>query len=132
MKRILTVMLFLAVSVPNFGFAAGLSTKGDVTFHVSGAQEYMWGYMNVRYNADIAGKPYVYAHGYIGSKVYFGGRDSNGEYFVCTVSPDSTMYDDAVDIKNNLKNGGRLIVWKAIEGTECTQVAYANYSQQLD
>jgi len=122
----------LAVSGP--ALAGGASYAGSVSVYTSGNWTYMIGTMNVRYNEKASGSPFVAAAGDIGSNISFFGKSSNNTNFSCYVAPDDPQYDEAVDIKNNLKNGSRLIAYMDTDVifSKCVYVGLGNYSYYLD
>ncbi len=92
----------------------------------------MNGYMNVRWNSTIPGSPYMGASGAAGGPVSFFGRDSENDTFSCIVDPGTSLYEAAVDIKNNLKDGNQLYVTKSSTSNSCTSITLhsLSYAQQ--
>lgn len=122
------------------GLAAACILVSSVTFadgqHYNGyvyisPGNYMQGTMNVRYNTTVAGNPYIGAEGFNGGSIHFLGRDSDNDYFACYVRPGTSLYAEAVAIRNNLHNGGILYVATA-DGNACSNLYLANYSSYLD
>lgn len=124
MNRLFKSALAACMLIPGTTFAAGLHSAGFV-YIVPG--NLMHGSMNVRYNTTIAGSPYIGADGYNGGNINFFGRDSENEYFACYVRPGTSLYQIAVDIRNNLQNGGILYAATA-DGSQCSNLYLANYS----
>lgn len=130
MKKCSFFSALLILILSNTAFAAGYHYSGDVQINPAGT--YMGGFMNVRYNTTAANSPYLWAAGAIGGDVTFFGRDINNRYFACVVQTTSSLYQGAVDIKNNLQNGSYLSVYKATDSNECTYVFIQNGSPYLD
>lgn len=118
------IAILASVALPVTAFAQGYHVAGNV--YVSDTS--LSGAMSVRYNTTVSGSPYLYANGYANSAVSFYGKDSDGETFVCSVPTTSSFYQEAVDIKNSLTNGGYLYVTKAASGSTCTNVYLLNGS----
>ncbi|GLS24322.1 hypothetical protein [Marinibactrum halimedae] len=129
MKKLITAGIAAMVMGAPISHADGLHIPGtvNVTPNVS-----LSGAMNVRYNTTVAGNPYLYANGYAGSAVNFAGLDSDGDSFICTVSPGNPLYAEAVAIKNNLSSTGFLLVRKPENSNECNQVYLLNGSYWQD
>lgn len=124
MNRLFKSILAACVLIPGITFAAGQHNAGYVYIQPG---NYMQGTMNVRYNATVAGSPYIGAEGYAGGTIHFLGRDNDNEYFACYVSPGSSLYQAAVDIRNNLHDGSVLYAATA-DGSQCSNLYLANYS----
>ncbi|AJQ96981.1 hypothetical protein [Gynuella sunshinyii] len=114
---------------------AGLASASGyhVTGYVNASSTSLYGSMNNRYNTSASTTTtYIGAYGSAGSTVTFFGRDGDGDTFSCYVTTSSTLYDAAIDIKNNLTNGGYLSVSKTATSTACTSVYLLNASYFLD
>jgi len=105
---------------------AGLATTGYVYVEPT----YMRGTMNNRYNGIP--NTYIGGYGYANSSVSFYGRDADNDFFSCYVPTTSALYSQAFDIKNNLKNGSYLLVYKSSTTSECTSIFLRNSSDIMD
>ncbi|MEJ2419337.1 MAG: hypothetical protein P8Y45_20915 [Exilibacterium sp.] len=123
MKKSIIAVLLASV-LPVTAFAQGYHVDGNVY----ASDTSLSGAMSVRYNTSVSGSPYIYANGYANSAVSFYGRDSDGDNFVCSVPTTSALYDQAVDIKNSLTNGGYLYVSKPSSSSTCSSVYLLNAS----
>ena len=131
MKKLL-ILLNVLIITPGLAFAAGFSLDGRVEVFESGTRQYMQANMSVRHNTTIGGSPYVLANGYANSSVTFAGRDADNEYFSCYVPVSSTLHTAAVEVKNNMTNGGRLYIYKQKTSSVCENFSLGNYSHYLD
>jgi hypothetical protein len=118
------------------GFAAlGMSGIANAGLHTNGylniTSTSMMGTMNVRYNSSLP-VSYMGGYGYANSSVTFYGRNENNVFFSCYVPTTSALYPQAVDAKNNLKNGSYLYVYKTTSSSECVSVFFRNSSDILD
>lgn len=125
MKR-MKLALFSALLAAAGVVSAGWHVNGSVT----ATSTYLSGSMNVRYNSGSSA--YIYAYGFANSSVTFAGRGDDGTFFSCYVPTTSALYAQAVDIKNNLTNGGYLYASKREGSSECTSAYLLNGSYWLD
>jgi hypothetical protein len=130
MKKILLALLTVAsIGMSGLAYAQGMHVTGTVTTTDTSCS----GAMNNRYNTAVTtSSTYIYANGFANSSVSFTCHDGDGNTFSCYVPTTSALYSAAVDIKNNLTNGGFLYAAKGTTSTECTAVYLLNGSYWLD
>ncbi len=130
MKRaVLGIIALSALGLSGMASAQGLYCTGTV----SATATSLSGSMNNRYNtAATTYSTYIVGYGYANSTVYFAGRDDAGDNFNCYVPTTSALHAAATDIKNNLKNGSYLYVYKSTTSNECTGVYLQNHSCRMD
>lgn len=130
MKKVVYA-LFALISLGLSGMvsAQGLHYTGNVT--VNGTV--MYGSMSNLYNtAATTYTTFIYANGYANSSISFGGRDGEGDSFSCYVPTTSALYSQAVDVRNNMRNGSYINVSKSSTSNECTSVYMLNASMWMD
>ena len=114
--------------------ALGMSSLVSAGQHVAGfvhiEPTYMYGSMNNRYNASAVS--YIGGYGYINATITFYGHDDASTSFSCYVPTTSALYAQAVDVKNNLRNGSYMLVIKSSTSSECTSIFLRNSSDILD
>lgn len=124
-KILLAVCGFVALGAP------GLASAGQhLTGFVHIEPTYMYGSMNNRYNASAVS--YIGGYGYINTTITFYGHDDATTTFSCYVPTTSALYAQAVDVKNNLRNGSYMLVNKSSTSSECTSIFFRNSSDFLD
>ncbi len=123
-KMIFTLFALFVTGMPGYAGASGHVCASWVDVGTN----YMRGTMSIRYNATpTAFTEFVSAYGYVNSVVHFYGRDGAGDTFSCYVPTTSALYAQAMDVKNNLKDGSLLYAAKGATN-ECTAVYIANHS----
>lgn len=133
MKGIKYVLATLASCLSLAALAAppsynGNSTQGFVS--VNASITYMEGRLNVRHN-PVPGheNSYLYTHHYANNIVWFQGFDApSNRYFACYISTTDPMYDQAVDMGNNMQDGSRYLIWKDANSSLCTRIGMSNGS----
>ena len=133
--KIKSLLMFVLLSlVASVSMAAGYHSTGFVyVTNSTTSTSYMYGTMNVRYNtASSTYSEYIYGTHSAGGSVTFSGRDGDGDYFYCYVPSTATLYDQAVDIANNLTNGAYLYVTKTSSSSDCSYVYLNKASYYLD
>jgi len=125
-------LLMASVLGAGTAWSAGYHLSGNVDVFTSGDRQYMQATMNVRYNTTAAGSPYALVNGYANSSITIAGRDSDGTYFSCYVSPASNLYSAALDVKNNLQDGSRLYVYKQTTSSDCENFSLGQYSYFIE
>ena len=128
-------LLFAAalVSIASGPVSAGEYRPGYVT--ISG--DLMHATMNVRYN-NATGNAKVWAHyfppGGVLPRVEFGGQDANGKVYTCFILPSEPIYEGAVDIATNLRNGAVLKVTRLLSESrsKCTNVVLTMDSAHVE
>lgn len=124
-KILLAVCGFVALG------SSGLANAGQhITGYVHIQPTYMYGSMNNRYNASAVS--YIGGYGYINTTITFYGHDDATTTFSCYVPTTSALYAQAVDVKNNLRNGSYMLVNKSSTSSECTSIFFRNSSDFLD
>ena len=125
MKNIIILIALCTVFIPTLAKASGFVSMRNYT-----DRTVMRGTMNIRYDENSSNNKFVFATGSPGSAVTFGG--SNGtQSLACLVSIDNSRYQEAVDAKNNLRNGSLLVISKPQNSNECdTFVVETNSSYQ--
>lgn len=132
MKAIAALIAMVGFAFSGLANAAGMHLSGYVNVINGATSSYMYGQYNVRYNATIAGAPYISADSFAAGSVYFSGANSAGTYFACYVSTSSPFYQAAVEIKNSLGNGSYLFVARVAASNECISVYSKQVSHALD
>ncbi len=125
-RSLMTLMISLIFVSPT------LFAGATVSVWKSGSRTYMQAVMTANYNGEDSGSAYVGANGYLGQVAMFFARDSQGDYFSCYVQPSSDLYEQAVDIKNNFTNGGRLYGYREDGSNDCVLLSLGNYSYNLE
>lgn len=130
MKKAILLLAILGSGIPALASAAGYYVSG----FVYASSSYIYGTYNVRYNAAVAGSPYIAAYSTANSTVGFYGYDSSGVYFSCFVPTTSAIYNAATEIKNGAGsgNGTYLYVLKNTTTSECTYVYSVNASYYVN
>lgn len=126
MRKILLALCGLAAFGMSGMATAGLHSNGFVSI----TSTTMLGTMNNRYNTSTTS--YMGGYGYVNSSVTFYGRDDASVFFSCYVPTTSALYSQAVEAKNNLRNGSFLNVRKSTSSSECTSVFLRNSSDIMD
>ncbi len=132
MKSLVGTIFVALFLLPSPLFAAGRVLNGVVDVWTSGSRMYLQGSLDVRFNTSISGSPYIGANGYAGDTVYFFGRDNEGDYFSCYVTTSNSKYDDFAALKNSVKNGSRIYVYKSTSSNECQGASVGTYSYFID
>lgn len=130
MKKAILVLAMLGAGIPALASAAGYYAPG----YVYAGSNYMYGSYNVRYNATVAGTPYIGAYNSVNSTVGFYAYDSSGNYFSCYVPTSSAMHYAATEIKNGAGsgNGTYLYVLRNTATNECTYISSNHVSYFVD
>lgn len=133
MKSVKLLFAILATSLSLSALAAPPSYNGDSELGfvtVNSTITYMEGRVNVRHN-PVPGheRSYIYTHHYANNIVWFQGYDApNNRYFACYINTTDPMYDQAVDMGNNLQDGSRYLIWKDANSSLCTRIGMSNGS----
>lgn len=106
----------------------GNSQQGYVS--VNASVTHVEGRVNVRHNPQAGhADSYLYTHHYANSIVWFQAYDApNNRFFACYISTGDPMYDQAVDMGNNMQDGARILVWKDSGSSLCTRIGMSNGS----
>lgn len=135
MKYLLIIAAFLMAGISGSVFAQAHYNKGTVRIgHWSGNTPEIdfEAFMNVRYNTSVTNAPFVYVVGHAYSIITIGGRDDKNQQFSCYVMPGSPLYQAAVDVMHNLRNGSYLSVWKMRNENACKRISLGQASFMLD
>ena len=128
---LLAVNTPLRAETPNYN---GLSTDGFVEIKDVGGVIQMCGTPNVRFDPGYRHeKSYIYASYRWSQLVQFGGHDANrNRSFYCYVHPNTSGWQQAVDIANNLDDGRQLCVKKESETSNlCMSIYVESLSKRL-
>ena len=108
----------------------GFATGHDYGFVTITPDRLLYASMNVRwaYSDSDPNAPYFYVVGSIDSPIGFYGKDVHGNTFACNVGVNNPLYKHAVTIKNTLKDGNALQVFKEPGNNQCTYFNMSTFS----
>ena len=129
MKKIAILALIGLISASAYA-NEGLHHSGSV--YVNSTATYMDGRFNVRFNASTGHESsYVYGTHKLDAEVKFAGRDGrNNRFFFCMIPTSSSLYNQSIDVSNNLGDGARLVVKRDSNSNECTEVTLVKDSKR--
>lgn len=122
MKQLKNIILALLLMSPLTVFA-GTYSNGYLTV----TDTYMYGSMNVRFNASVPG--YMMTQEWSDGTVTFYGTN-NTTVFFCYVTPGHALFTRANQIHFNLDNGSNLYVTRDTSSNICTSI-YFNKASNL-
>ena len=132
MKNIILLAFGALALLPLSASAGGAHTPGYVSIDTDATQTSMSGTFNVRYNTDPAvGNAYITAQGNDGVVIFLA-QSNDGIGFICTLYPGDPLFEKAVAVRNNLKNGSRLSVSRDLGTSKCNTPVIQSYSQYQD
>lgn len=140
MRKAIWVLAMLSAGLPALAGAAGYHNPGFML--ISNDYGFMMGSFNVRYNAAAPATSHIAAVSYSGGgEVSFFGYGNTSfsnvdagpsAYFSCYVPATSSLYSEALAIKNSLKNGTVLSINKDLSTHECTAIMSMQHSAYQD
>lgn len=135
MKLNKKIVIGLAFSVATFSALAGKHSDGWINVSVYEQTSTLIGQMNVRFNpSSYTSSAFMDATYNTRDKgvSFFAYDASRKKYFACGVAINSSLYDEALNIQSNLRNGSRLYITKNNSSNECTYIHYMNASNMID